>query len=175
MGYTVRKLTDAMVHALVAERNAAREASVTDQYHADVTQITGGDYQNPTVAADTVTAANATDLATSLVLVNQIRGVQLRHFADTVAHDTALTAATTLAEADDLTTANALANDMKAEHNTHAADTDAHFNADSSNTVTNADATDQTTLNTLLNEIKADINAHVVDAPAGNHINLVPA
>jgi hypothetical protein len=165
------------MYALVAAHNARQEAAVTNQFHADITQKTSGYFASPTVASDTVTAATATDLATSLVLVNQIKAVLDRHFVDTLAHDTAVSATITIADATDLATAITLANNLKDMYTTggHVDASNVHFNDDSTNVVTNADATDQTTLNTLVNEIKGDVNAHITSAPIGSMVQLVPA
>lgn len=124
--------------------------------------------------ADTnpVSAANATDLATSLVLANQLKGVYEDHLDDDAKHKLkdpkpALVAASTLA------TAITLANAIKADYNPHRASTTYHYNADATNVVTSADATDQSSLNTLLNEIKTDLNAHIGSGPTGALARLV--
>jgi hypothetical protein len=166
-----------MVAGLVAAWNAKQEASVSSNFHADITQKTSGGDFAPVVANDTIGSANATDLATSLTLVNEIKSVSGRHFQDPRAHNTAVTTPTTLADATDLTTAVALGNDIKAIYNTggHVNASNVHFNNDSTNTIAAANATDQSTLNTLLNELKTDINAHIISAPTGSMIQLVPA
>jgi hypothetical protein len=174
MAYETRKVPDEMIFALVAAHNARQEAAVGSNFHADITQITNrADYRAPTVTNDTVSAANATDLTTSLTLVNAEKAVINRHFADTRAHNTAVSAAVSTAAGTDLTTAVALGNAIKAAYNTHLAAANVHFNNDGTNTVSAANATDQTTLNTLLNEIKTDFNAHLIGATAGAMINLV--
>jgi len=121
-----------------------------------------------------ITAANASDLATSLTLAEQIRGVYNTHLDSDAAHKIkdpkpALTAASTLA------TAITLANAIKADYNTHRASTTYHYNADATNVVTSADATDQSSLNTLLNELKTDLNAHLASGPAGSLAQLFDA
>lgn len=123
----------------------------------------------------TITAANASNLATSLTLVNQILDVYKFHMADTLAHKTTGVALASYAYATDLTTAMARANDIKAKYETHRASTTYHYNADATNTIAADDATDQTTLNTLLNELKTDINAHMADGPAAKSLRLVRA
>lgn len=175
MAYEVRAVPDEILFALVKALNDGQDARVSSNFHASVTQTRGGDYRNPTVASHTVAAANATDLATSLVLVNQIKDVMDHHFRDEVAHNTATSAQITIADGTDITTAVALANDLKAKYETHRTASNVHFNNDATNTVTNANATDQTTLNTLINEIKGDINAHVTNATLGSMIRLLPA
>lgn len=121
-----------------------------------------------------ITAANASDLATSLTLAEQIRGVYNTHLDSDAAHKIkdpkpALTAATTLA------TAITLANAIKSDYNTHRASTTYHYNEDATNVITSADATDQSSLNTLLNELKTDLNAHIASGPTGSLAQLVDA
>jgi hypothetical protein len=123
-----------------------------------------------------VTAANASDLATSLTLVNQLKSVYETHRQDTLCHKVAdgtnviaAPFATTLA------TAITLANEIKADYNTHRASTTFHYNADATNAVAAANASDQGTLNTLVNEIKGDLNAHMASGPAtGYALRVVP-
>ena len=175
MAYTTRKLPNVMVNALVAAHNLRQEESVSTFFHADTTQTTSGDYTAPTVADDLVTAANGTNAATNIVLANDIKAVLNRHFADTYAHDTDVTAEVTTADATDDATSWALANALKTAYNAHLTDANVHFNDDSTNDVTNANGTNAATTATLLNEMKSDVNAHIVSAPAGAMIKLVPA
>lgn len=175
MAYRVRKTTDAMVFAIVAQQNARQQASVASFFHADITQKPGGSYQAPTVTNDTITAANASDLATSVTLANNCKAVINRHFADDYAHDSAVSAQVATADATDLATGITLANALKAAYNTHRAAASVHFTNDGANATAATDATDQSSLNTLLNEIKTDFNAHVISAPIGSMIRLVPA
>lgn len=123
----------------------------------------------------TVTKANASSLATSLVLVNEILGVYKFHMADKLAHKVVGVALASYAPATDLTTAMARANDVKAKMNTHIASTTYHYTADATNGISSPDATDQASLNTLLNEIKTDLNAHMGSGPAAKSIRVVPA
>jgi hypothetical protein len=177
MAFTVRKVTDALVQTLVAAWNHRQEAAVASFFHYDITQITSGDYMAPTVTNDVTTtaAAAATDLTTSLVLVNAELAVINRHFADTRAHDTAVTAAIDTAAATDLATGITLGNAIKAEYNVHLSESNVHPNNDGTNTIAAADATNQTTLNTLINEIRTDAAAHIISAPAGAQIYVVDA
>jgi len=176
MAYTTRKVPDSMIFALVAAYNARQEASVGSEFHADVTQTTdSSDYKSPTVAAISVTAANATDSPTAITLVNEIKSDYDLHVADTYAHDTAVSPAITVADATDEATAITLANNVKSVYNTHLSASNVHFNNDATNDVTNANATDSATLVTLVNEIKGDFNAHIASAPVGNMIQLVDA
>jgi len=114
----------------------------------------------------TVTAANATDLASALVMVNQLRAVQVFHRADTLAHKIVDVATIAAPVATDLATAITLANELKADYATHRAATTLHYNADSTNTVSASDATDLSSLVTLVNELKVDFNAHMASAPS---------
>jgi beta-galactosidase GanA len=155
----VRKTPDAMVFALVTAQNARLLAEA----QADFPHLRK------------LTAANATNEATSVTLVNQIKSVFNRHVVDSVAHDAELSDAVATADATNAATAITLANAMKTAFNAHGEATDVHFNDDTVNVVTNANATDQTTLNTLVNEIKGDLNAHVAAAPLGPYLHLVDA
>jgi hypothetical protein len=123
----------------------------------------------------TIVSADASDLGTSLTLVNEILGIYHFHMADTLAHKTAGVALASYTRATTLATAITRANDIKSKYNTHRASTTYHYTADSTNVTSSADATDQSSLNTLLNELKADINAHVVSGPVGKSIRLVDA
>lgn len=130
-----------------------------------------------------ITSANATDLDTSLALVNELRAKYALHIGadnagDGMAHkaqDATNTVAAAVATS--LATAITLANEIKVDYTAHIASTTFHHNADATNTVAAADATDQTSLNTLVNELKADLNAHMASAPtnAAPSIRLVDA
>lgn len=169
-------------------RNQDPMASVIAVAHNDLkAQIGAGSafHLDKGTAEYAVSAPNAADLATSLVLVNQLRtillgggGILASHFADTLAHkvvDTADAATIAAPAATDLTTANTLANQIKSAYNTHIASTTYHYNADATNTISSANATDQSSLNTLLNELKTDFNAHIASGPASASLRLIPA
>lgn len=139
-------------------------------------QIGAGSHFHLDASEMTITAADATDLPTSLTLVNQMRALSLFARADTLAHKAADTATITAPAATTLATAITLANELKADHNTHCGSTSWHYNADSSNTVATTDAsTTQGQLDTLLNALKAAINLHMADAPAAHSLRLVDA
>lgn len=124
----------------------------------------------------TVTAANATDLPTSLALCNNIIGVYTFHFADTLAHKTAdATSLPAIGAAVDLASAQTAANAIKTAVGTHIGSSTVNYNADATNTISSANASDQTTLNTLLNELKTDINAHMASGPAAASLRQVAA
>jgi hypothetical protein len=175
MAYEIRKTNDTLTHALVAAHNLRQEESVASFFHADTTQKTSGQFENPVVTDDLVTAADGSSEATNITLVNEIKAVLNRHFADTFAHDSAVSAAVATADADDEATSVTLANALKAAYNTHLTASNVHFNNDGDNAVAAADATDTASVSTLINEMKDDLNAHIVDAPAGAMIRVIPA
>lgn len=152
-------------------------AQMRDAINALKTQIGAGSKFHLDAAEVTITAATASDLATSLTLANQIRVVYLLHLENArdggVLQHKVADPAPALTAATDLATAITLANAIKSDYNTHRASTTYHYNADSTNTITSSDATDQSSLNTLLNELKTDINAHMADAPSAPSIRLV--
>ena len=176
MSLNVRNIAESVAYALAEANNRRQLDSISTFFHmARLEDTSGQDWTNPAVTRVTVTAANGTDSPTAVVLVNNIRVVLDRHYADDIAHDTATSAAITIATATDTTTAITLANDLKAKHTVHITAASVHFTNDGTNTITNANATDLTTLNVLINEIKGDINAHLASAPAGTWIKVVPA
>lgn len=145
-------------------------------FNALKAQIGAGANFHLDASEQTVTAANATDLATSLALCNNLIGIYRFHFADTVACKAAdATSLPAIGAAVDLASAQTAANSLKTAHGTHIASTSVHFNADSTNTISSANASDQGTLNTLLNELKTDFNAHMASAPAAASFRLIDA
>jgi len=164
------------LQAIVAEIARLRVASVGSAFHACAAQSTNTDKDPPTVAALQVTAANATDLPTSLTLCNALIGFYRVHFADVSAHKIVdVTALPAQGAAVDLATAQTAANLLKTSHGTHVASTTVNYTADATNVIAAANASDQGTLNTLLNELKTDINAHSAGALPGFHIELTDA
>lgn len=141
-------------------------------------QIGAGAAFHLDAAEVTITAANASDLATSLTLVNAIANwlygpgagsAWPGHLNDTCAHKVADTTNTRSAPlATDLATAQTLANEIKTDYEAHRASATYHYTADATNTIVAANATDQSSLNTLLNELKTDINTHAASAPTSN-------
>lgn len=121
-----------------------------------------------------IVSPNATDLPTSLVLVNEIRAVYNFHIADSLALK-AVDTVNTIASgpAIDLATAQTLANQIKVAYTAHIASTTYNYAADATNTIAAANATDQTTLNTLVNALKTAINAHLASGPAAKSIRVV--
>jgi hypothetical protein len=175
MAFQIPTRLDAMVAALVAAHNLRQEEAVASFFHADTTQRTSGEFRLGgvlTVADATVSTANASDTATAVALANALKLAINNHFADTFAHNTAVSAAVSTADATDEATAITLANALKAAYNTHRTASNVHFNNDATNATSATDASDASSLNTLLNEIKTDFNAHIVSAPAGAMIRL---
>jgi hypothetical protein len=174
MSFNVRKLPNDAVFALVAASNQQQTDAIGSFFHRDRTCASSHqDFRSPTVTRVTVTAATASSEGTSVTLANDIKAALNLHFADSVAHSTALSAAIATADATDVTTAITLGNACKAAFNTHRTESNVHFNNDSTNAVAATNASDQSSLNTLLNEMKGDINAHLASAPTGVFINLV--
>lgn len=132
-------------------------------------------------ASATITTANATDLASSIALVNALKASYNAHCASACdatsgqgAHISAdATNPTSVVDATDLTSVEALANDLKAKFNAHIASATFHASADSTNTVSAAAATDQTTSNTLANALKTAMNAHYAAACSAHATALV--
>lgn len=158
-------------------RNTDPNVSLWVAAHNDLKlQIGAGAFFHLDKSELTITLANATDLATSLALCNNITGVYIFHFADTLAHKIAdVTALPLLGAATTLATAITAANLIKASLATHIASTTVNYAADSTNTIAAANATDQGSLNTLLNELKTDINAHMASGVASASLRLVSA
>ncbi|UOF77391.1 hypothetical protein [Caudoviricetes sp.] len=178
MAYRTRNVPDAVLGALVAAWNAKQEASVASLFHADITQITSGNFARPTVTNDTPAlsiGAAPTDTATAISFSNSLKGLLNRHFADTRAHNSAVTAAMSTADATDLTTAIALGIAQKTAVNAHLTESNVHFNNDGTNGIAAADATNITTLIALLTELRTDVGAHIISAPTGAMIQLVGA
>lgn len=121
----------------------------------------------------TVTAAVASDLPTSLVLVNQMLGFYKFHMADTLAHKVAGLPLASYVPATDLASAIARANDIKAKYNVHAVSTTYHYTADV--VIATADATVLADLQTLLNAERTALIAHAASGPAAKSIRVVAA
>jgi hypothetical protein len=176
MAFTTRATPDAMIFALVAAWNHRQEAAVASSFHADITQVTTGDYRAPVVANDTPALSiggNPTDSTTVISFTNALKKLINRHFADTRAHNSAVSSAVATADGTDITTACTLATALKAAYGTHLAASNVHFNNDGTNTIAAADATNSTTAITLLTEMRTDVGAHIIGATAGAMINLV--
>ncbi len=138
-------------------------------------QIGAGSAFHMDASERTVTAANASNLATSLALVNDLTQVYSFHAADTLGHKAAGNALAATTPCTTLAQAITRANDIKAKFNLHGASTAQHYTADETNVTAATNASDQSSLNTLLNELKGDINAHMASAPASPSLRLVGA
>jgi hypothetical protein len=173
MTIRVRKGTRAAQAAIITEINRMRDALVGSAFHASATR-------GPAVESDDTVSATAlqivspaaSTLPTSLVRVNEIKGVLNMHFADDGAHNTAVSPAITTPDAIDLATAITLVNAEKAQYNTHRAAASVHHNNDATAEAT-ADATDQASVNTLANALATKINTHMSNALAGWHVKLI--
>jgi hypothetical protein len=108
-----------------------------------------------------VTTADATNTATAVTLVNDLKAKYTTHIGSTGAHKAADgTNTVSAADATDQGTAETLANEIKADYNAHRSQSGVHYHDDSGNAVSSADASDEGSLVTLVNEIKTDLNAH---------------
>lgn len=178
MSLSVRKTQAAAIYAQVkASRELRLElAALNSKIHASISLVasTSSDYKNPAGSTDAVSAANASDLATSITLADAITAFCNRHAADDGAHKAAYSSApiatTALSTLSDVQTR---ANAIKTWYETHRASTTYHPTADSTNTISSASATDQSSANTLLNELKTDINAHVASGFTSFNLRLV--
>lgn len=175
----IRKGSNQVQVALVTQFNALRDAMVGTNFHARAT-LAGPVLDDATVVPATlaVGAANSSSLSTAIALANDILRVLGAHFADDLAHKSALSAALGLSDLPStavLATVQTRANALKAAYNTHLSAANVHFTNDGTNASSSPDSTDQTSLNTLLNEMKTDINAHIAAALAGQSIRLTPA
>lgn len=176
MGFTVRKVNDPVLYAVVEAINADRAARVTTEIHNDVTaDPVGGDPRSPTVGATVaITSANATDLPTLVTISNEIRLDYIAHIEDAVGHDAAdIVNTIAAAVVTDLATAQTLLNEVKADYNAHRSEAGVHPNNDGGNAIAAADATNQGTAETLANEIKTDLTAHIALALAGAGVRLI--
>lgn len=165
---TIIRKTSPELYALATHQNALLSyMGAGTKIHIDASEMT-------------VTAAAATDLATSLTLANQIKrvyngsssssivGYWVGHRLDTMGHLAVdSTNSVTAADATSLATCITLANQLKAKYNAHRTQAGVHHNNDAVNVVTVADAVNlQAEVNALLNDIKAQVNAHMADAPS---------
>lgn len=176
-----QNVDSALVYALITKVNQlqdALESTVTDSYHRSRTSVsTTQSFETPTSVSLSVTAANATNLATSLTLGANIRGVMAYHFADADAHlkaDIVNVDFTTDGyglQAGTVGAVVAFANCAKVDFNRHLSQSGVHRKTDT-NVIATADATDQTSADTLLNAIKAALNTHMAGAPPVGRISI---
>lgn len=180
MEYVVANKAEDIAFALAQAHNATRfaEATAGTKIHAAKTSYAGtGSYRAPTATALTITASNASSLATSRTLAQNIYDVLFIHLADAAAHSAAdTTNALTVARPSDAATLAeiyAFLNNAKAKYEAHRVQSGIHATDDSTNTISASNATDQSSTNTLANELKTDINAHMADALGGYGIRVV--
>ncbi len=172
----VRKTPDNVAYALVAASNQRMVDGIASFFHLNRTELTNSsDYRAPTVTRLSISSATATDETTLVTMVNELKADINTHFADTIAHNTAVSSAVATATATNAATAVTLVNALKTAYNAHLTASNVHYTNDSTNAVSSAAATDQATAITMANEMKGDFNAHVASAPAGTFINLVDA
>jgi len=167
---TVIRKTDPHLQTLVDAHNALKsQIGAGAFFHLDKSEITS-------------LLADATDLASTIALANQLKKVwnggysttYPGHTQDTLAHKVVdSTDVTAVADASDLTTVEALLNDLKAKFNTHIASTTYHYNADATNTIATANATDLATSEALANSIKAALLAHWASGPSAASLRSV--
>lgn len=179
-----RKNVDAALRAVVQQYNALHQATIStsvDGYHRDISGVASGDFSAPGSSNLQVSAASATDLATSLTLVLNIQGVLHDHFADDSAHLKADSvnvafdgyAIDNTSGATQLSSAILMANAIKLNYNAHLTQSGVHLKSDTANNVSTSDATDQSSLDTLLNAMKTKVNAHIVSGPTVGRVKLI--
>lgn len=178
MSLGVRKTQAASVFALAkAFREFRLELAAADsKIHASVSKVQAStsNYKVPVGTTDAAASANASNLATSITLADELTALCNRHAADDGAHKAAYSAAPIAVTA--LTTEAhvvARANAIKTWYEAHRASTTYHPTADATNTIAASDATDQSSANTLLNELKTDINAHIAAGYTAFNFRLV--
>lgn len=167
MPYLFRKTSPQVAEFVTVLQSQALAIGASSSYHIDKGSIGTGVANGP--GSVSITSANASDLATLLVLTKEIVNKTALHAASTVAHKVVdATFVTAVSSVVDLATAITALNAIKGFYNTHRASTTYHYNADSTNTITSADATDQSSANTLANELKTDFTAHVTSGNISN-------
>jgi hypothetical protein len=176
MAYDVRDIPAEIVYALVAAWNEYVALDVSSNFHYDVTsRMTSTDYRNPTREAALVEGDDCTNTATAIVLVNEVKRKLNVHYADTLAHATAVSAAIATADATTLATAITLAEAIRTSYTAHLSASNVHANNDSTNTISAATATTEATLVTLVNELKEEYDDHIEGAPQGRMIRIIGA
>jgi hypothetical protein len=184
MALPVRKLALPLLFSLAYAFNALKKEVAAGigsaKVHADVTSKPTTQTDDFTAAStpDIAASANASNLATSVTLANEIKAIYNRHVADDLAHKVGTSPAIATADASvagTVTTVIALVNATKAAFNTHIASTTYHYAADGTNSVATADATDQTSANALANALKTALNAHIQLGLATPSLKLLPA
>lgn len=178
-----QRTSEAAIRALVQQYNALHQATIatsTAGFHRDISGIPAGDYRFPTSSNLQVTAATATNLATTLTMALNMQGVLKVHFADDVAHLIADTVNVAL-DGYSIDNTNAttqlssvilMLNAAKVVFNAHLTQSGVHLNNDGTNTVATTNASDLATSITLVNAMKTKVNAHIVSGPTVGRIKL---
>lgn len=176
----VRKNVDAVCRALVKQFNALHDLidgyAQASLYHRDVTGVDSGSWDSPASVSLQVTAADASGLASSLLLANNLLSVARIHFADDESHLLAdTTNAITLVDgyATTLELAQVAANHVRVKFLAHRTQGGVHVNNDNENVAITTPATDQTTTNNLLNSLKDKLNDHIASGPTVGRIKLI--
>ncbi len=178
------KNDDSAVRALVQQYNVLHDATIsvtTDGYHRDISGVPGGDFSFPTSSNLQVSAATASNLATTLTLAKNVQGVMKVHFADDSAHliaDTVNVTFETLlidntSGATQLSSVILMLNREKLDFNAHLSQSGVHLKTDAHNTVSASDATDLGTSETLANALKTAVNSHILSGPTVGRIKLL--
>jgi hypothetical protein len=167
MAFLIRNTYPQAADNVQIMQSFAKAIGAASAFHIDRGDIGTGASNGP--GSTTITSANATDLATLLVLTKEIVAKTAAHAASTVAHKVVdATFVTAVSSVVDLTSAITALNAVKGFYNTHRASTTYHYTADATNATSSADATDQSSANTLANELKTDFTAHVTSGNVQN-------
>lgn len=120
---------------------------------------------------NTIAAASASDTATAITLLNEIKADYNLHRASTTYHKAAdSTNTVSSSDATDLSSAITLANEIKDDINAHQIESGVHYTDDLENVITTADAVDEDTLVQLTNEIKVDYGYHLSEETDGRRL-----
>lgn len=164
----------AVLNVLIAALNKLRDASVGSNIHADTTSETVIDVMNPTATALQSTAATATNLATAIVMLNELKGIDNVHLVDELAHNSTVSAAITTADATNLATGIVLGTAERTAYEAHRTGAGIHFTNDTVNVCTyTATPTTEANLVTMANDLQIQTNAHITSALAGSHIEQI--
>lgn len=186
MAFSIRRLEPALTLALAKAHNVTVATLVGSSFHNDLLSLTTTDqYISMSAATLQATAANGSDLPSSITLLTQMLGIAKLMMADAISTDpysagshlipdtTNLPTLTALAPAIDLASSILVANGLKSAINAHFTQAGVHANNDGTNTIGTANATDLPSLITLENVIKTKLNAHIASAPATQMIKVI--
>lgn len=184
----VKKDSEAAYYAIVRAFNQLHKATVASgSVHQDISGVPSGDYLFPSSSNLQVTAPDATNLASSLVLVNALRGAMMSHFADDAAHmfaDKYGSAgvsivnglSNTVTGASDLPSAYGTLLFLQGAYNSHITGTVSHQKADS-RALSGSLAATQGAVNFVANDMKVKVNGHILTGPTGlqpGRLKLLP-